>query len=398
MIAASSTSAAAPSAPSDPAPRPRAFPARPAPIRFELRADVAVLEMGDRRLLVADGGKRLFELPGWIGALWPAIGAASDASALARILARGLHGSEAEAEAAAFALLASWSQAGLARLEADHAEPPRAVIGLTFAGCDFTLRFDDAATAATVRPLFAHVARPGPERGTIIATQRHGDFALVTHPGGKALLVRTDEVAPTIKGLILEAMLADRRFPLAFHAACIARDGCAILLVGSSGAGKTLFSLAAARHGFGYAADDVVLVDARARVTGVPFAPAIKASGWALAEAIEGFGQLATHRRLDGVPVRYPPPPAFIGESLPIGATILLDRTPDGPARLDRIDPVETFVALLTEASAPGTRIATAQSRTLAAAIAGAPAYRLHYSDLAAAMAALDGGLHVHAA
>jgi len=354
--------------------------------------------MGARRLLVADGGKRLFELPGWAGDLWPAISRAPDSASLSRILSVGLRISADEAGATACALLASWSQNGLARLEADEAEPPRATIGLRFAGCDFTLRFDDEATAAMVRPLFAHVAHFGPACGTVIAAHGHGDFTLVAHHGGKALLVRADEVAPTIKGLILEALLADRRFPLAFHAACIARDDRAILLIGSSGAGKTLFSLAAARHGFSYGADDVVLVDDDARVTGVPFAPAIKASGWALAGAIEGFGRLATHRRLDGVPVRYPPPPAFIERALPIGATILLDRAADGPTRLDRIDPVESFVALLAEASAPGNRIATEQSRVLAAAIAGAPAYRLRYSSFGPAMAALDEGLHVHAA
>jgi hypothetical protein len=359
---------------------------------------MALLAMGSRRLLVADGGKRLFELPGWADRLWPAIARLSDSASLIRALAEGLRVGREEAESTAFELLRCWSQNGLARLEADRLWPSEETIALRLADCDVTLCIDDTEIAALVRPLFAHVTCQAARPGTVIGAQRHGDFTLVTHHGGKALLVRTAEVAPTIKGLILEAMLADRRLPLAFHAGCIARNGRAILLVGSSGAGKTLFSLAAARHGFGYCADDVVLVDERAHVRGVPFAPAIKASGWALAGAIEGFARLDTHCRLDGVPVRYPPPPPFIDEALPIGATVLLDRRADGPARLDRIDPVEAFVALLAEASAPDTRISTDHCRTMADAIAAAPAYRLHYRDLDAAMATLDEGLHVHAA
>jgi hypothetical protein len=364
-------------------------------IRFHLSGDAALVDVGNHLLLMAQGGQRYFELPRWMERLWPQLENVSDDFSLRWALVDHLAVTADDAELMALELLRNWSLHGLATLEMIASAPFPYTFRFCLAARDIVLSFDDEDTAKIVRPLFAHVSCSGVESDLCVSVRRMGDFVLVTHHGAKTALVRLAETGPAIKGMILEAMLADRQYPLALHAACVVLDERAILLVGPSGAGKTLFSLAAADQGFAYCADDVVLVDEQARIRGVPFAPAIKASGWAFADGVENFANLDTHLRLDGVSVRYPPPPhGFVQTPLPIGATILLDRRSDGLSHLNHVDPLEAFVALLSEASAPLRRISAADCQTLANMITARPSYRLCYSEVRDAAAMLYRALY----
>ncbi|MDP9332708.1 MAG: hypothetical protein M3Q30_05275 [Actinomycetota bacterium] len=56
-----------------------------------------------------------------------------------------------------------------------------------------------------------------------------------------------------------------RRGRFALHAACLARDGCGLLLAGASGSGKSTLAAALARDGFDFLGDDTVFLDATGR-------------------------------------------------------------------------------------------------------------------------------------
>jgi ABC-type iron transport system FetAB ATPase subunit len=57
---------------------------------------------------------------------------------------------------------------------------------------------------------------------------------------------------------LMEAFKRHRRFAL--HAGCLARDGRAVLLAGTTGAGKSTLALALAAHGLDYLSDDLVFL------------------------------------------------------------------------------------------------------------------------------------------
>ena len=72
-------------------------------------------------------------------------------------------------------------------------------------------------------------------------------------------------------------MLERGTYELVFDAAALVRNGRMLLVSGHPGAGKTTLTLALVDAGFGFAGDDLALLNSEGRVTGVPFAPAIKA-------------------------------------------------------------------------------------------------------------------------
>src|SRR5262249_37526302 len=60
---------------------------------------------------------------------------------------------------------------------------------------------------------------------------------------------------------LMEGFKRHERFAL--HAGCLARDGRAVLLAGTTGAGKSTLSLALARFGLDYLSDDLIFLGRR---------------------------------------------------------------------------------------------------------------------------------------
>jgi hypothetical protein len=78
-----------------------------------------------------------------------------------------------------------------------------------------------------------------------------------------------EDVTPLAEALLYRVLHAARPSSVLLHAACMERDGAALLLLGPSGAGKSSFALAALERGYRYFSDELTISDGR-RVWGVP--------------------------------------------------------------------------------------------------------------------------------
>ena len=123
-----------------------------------------------------------------------------------------------------------------------------------------------------------------------VRRERAADILLeIVERGGRVHLFRNsdwiqscspDELATALKGQLLTEALEHGAYELALHAASLLSNDRMLLLCGNPGAGKTTLTLALVHAGFGFAADDVTLLDSRGRGIGLPFAPAVKAGAW----------------------------------------------------------------------------------------------------------------------
>ena len=122
--------------------------------------------------------------------------------------------------------------------------------------------------------------------------------------------------------------------------------------------------MALAQAGFGFAGDDVALIDAKGHCLGLPFAPAVKAGAWRmLAAACPELAAAPVFRRPDRRRVRYPLPKPFeMPSPLPVGWVVLLRRERGAAARLEPVDAAGALRGLLNGAFAVQGALTTRRS------------------------------------
>lgn len=228
---------------------------------------------------------------------------------------------------------------------------------------------------------FAHLVAQGPaEEGYVV---RHwGDFALIRPGEGPAHVVERPLAAIRLKGMILERILASADHLTALHAACAVRNGRALLLLGSPGAGKTTMTLAALGQGYRYAADDVTLLHANGQVTGVPLAPSVKESAWPIVEAVHpGMLQEEVHCRPDGQWVRFAGVgPDFVSAPVHVAAVVRLKRSESRATELLRVPREAALASLIGEGKSRDGRCSGETMQALVALVRGADCFDLHYA------------------
>ena len=193
-----------------------------------------------------------------------------------------------------------------------------------------------------------------------------------------------DELPVILKGQLLTEVLGRGAYELAVHAAALLGNERMVLLCGNPGAGKTTLTMALVDAGFGFAADDVALLDSKGRCVGLPFAPAVKAGAWPLlARYCPDLHAVPVFRRPDRRRVRFAVPRAFAPPSpQAVGSVILLRRGHDTKACLEPIDPASALRGLLNGAFAPGGELTGTAFDTLSKVVASAQCYCLAYSSL----------------
>ena len=194
-----------------------------------------------------------------------------------------------------------------------------------------------------------------------------------------------------LKAELIDIVLRCARYEVALHAAAVTDIDGTLLLVGSPGAGKTTLSVALAGAGFEVISDDVVLVGEGGRATGLPFALTAKATAWPF---ISGQWPNLTfepsYLRPDGQTVAYLNEiPLAQPKSRRIKFIILLDRQEIAPARVHEIDPVDALTALIAEGATRDERMSAIGFKSLIDVLQQARCFRLTYSDLSAAVAAV---------
>lgn len=193
-----------------------------------------------------------------------------------------------------------------------------------------------------------------------------------------------DEIPVMVKGQLLTEVLEHSDYELALHAAALLKNGRTLLLSGNPGAGKTTLALALVQAGFGFAADDVTLLDSAGQSIGLAFAPAVKSGSWPiLGEYFPELGRSPVYRRPDRRRVRFLVPKDHVApDPQPIGWVVLLCRTQDAKPSLRAIDPAEILGGLLNGAFARNKELSGAAFDVLCQVIRSAKGFCLTYCEL----------------
>jgi hypothetical protein len=241
-----------------------------------------------------------------------------------------------------------------------------------------------ACLASHLAPIFAHLEAEGERPEVLLDLVRDGEHIDLFRDGDLLCSCSRQEIATALKAQILDEVLERGTYTLALHAAALAGSGRMLLLSGHPGAGKTTLALALVQAGFGFAGDDLALLDAQGAVTGVPLSPAVKAGAWKLVAPFRpDLRDSPIFRRPDGMRVRYPPPQGLVpARPHPVGWLVLLDRRTGAAAALTRADPRDAVRWMLKESYTRDRRLAAAGFTAMARCLDKADCYRLTYSDL----------------
>jgi hypothetical protein len=259
------------------------------------------------------------------------------------------------------------------------------------AGVPLRIRYATDLTPV-VAPIFEHLESQGTTPDIALDVVERDRRTDLFRNGSWLLSCSHEETATVLKGQLLNEVLEGAVYELALHAAALVRNGCMLLISGHPGAGKTTLTLALVDAGFGFAGDDLALLNSQGRVTGVPFAPAVKAGAWKLvATCRPDIHSVPVFRRPDRKRVRYPAPRGLVAAlAYPVGWLVLLDRSPGATAALTPVDPISAVRWILQESYAQGRQLTTAGFKAIGDAIDRAKYYRLTYSRLEDAVELLD--------
>jgi hypothetical protein len=361
-------------------------------VSLRLADDAALISIGGREAVFSGKRQRLFELnetAAWLarrlqaGTSWPAL-----RDDLAN---HGLQPLVAESYARDSLLM--WSREGIAvatcaRMEGLEAEHQ----AIEIAGLRRKLCYGSHALMKRIAPVFEHLETEGDADAPGYEILERGNLAFVGRRGRSMLIVTPLQVAPALKGLLVEEILGAPQAPVALHTACLSSNGGMLLLAGAPGAGKSTLTVALMSAGFGYGGDDIALVDHAGRVEGMRFAPAIKTGAWRLISNFRAdLSSAPIHHRLDGKRIRFLSPGNGSGDAVPVRWIISLERRESASAVLVQEDPVDALAALTRDAYSSRGAASSEDIRMLVQLVSRAQCYRLVYSELNEAVRTLAG-------
>lgn len=361
--------------------------------RYRLADGVTLLFLGGRKILFSERRQQLFDLNDCAAFLACRL---EEGGATFGALADALAGKGVAAGAAAAVvrdLLLAWSREAL--LVADgvsgRAPPAHRRQSIAVAGVALSIAYGNAALSALMAPLFAHLeARPHGSSVDYEVCAADG-LVLIGRQGRPAAIVTERQAAPALKALLLEEVMAGADALTALHAACLVRNGGAMLLSGAPGAGKSTLALALMATGFGYGGDDVTLLGRGALVRGLPFAPAVKAGSWRrIGHLGHALRDVPVHYRLDDRPVRYVPLRESCSNWTPFQWLILLNRQRGASPALTPCPPAQALSHLIAGASSPSGRMSIACLQSFLAMLSNNQCRTLTYSDASQAVPLLN--------
>jgi Coenzyme PQQ synthesis protein D (PqqD) len=279
-----------------------------------------------------------------------------------------------------------WERLGLvSRSPAWSSISPRDEVSqlVEISGCRVRIVYP-AAHALFAATIFRHLEAAGAAAEVVLELVEEGDRVQLFRCGRWILSCSSDELVVVLKGQLLAKVLERGAYELALHAAALVRDDRLLLLCASPGAGKTTLALGLAHAGFGFAGDDVTLLDSLGHGVGIAFAPAVKAGAWPLlAKYYPHLGAAPICRRPDRRRVRYLVPMEFASPSpRAVGWVILLQRQADASAALRPVDPVDALRGLLNGSFARDGELTQNGFHMLTEMIGSVEFYCLTYSSL----------------
>ena len=261
---------------------------------------------------------------------------------------------------------------------------------IAIAGLEIEIAYSSDQLAAFVSPTFRHLECDHAAPQVRLAAVEDKARIHLLRNGRRIQSCGRRDIVPSLKWRLTQELLSLCRYEIALHAACLVRNGAAMLVFGPPGAGKSTLCLNLLAAGMGFAADDLTLVHCGGLVQGVPFAPTVKRGTWALAQKLGYKLDDETFRRLDGKNVKYIVPERIWTAPLPIRWAVILDRHASNPTALNRIDEISALKTALSEAFEPNRTLSVSAFDSLISGLGSADCYTLSYADAAAAVGLLD--------
>lgn len=363
--------------------------------RFAPAAEISFCTIAGHNVLFNKTDQTLFEINDIAAYIWCAVADGLGYEAILHELAsQGL--TPETAKAYIETAFQQWTSLGFMKAVAEpvadiHSDKAGLHQDIHVAGTSIRIRYA-TSLAPIVAPIFEHLEIRGLAPDAVLdVVEREGQIDLLRN-GRWLFSCAHEEIATILKGQLLDEVLEGATYELALHAASLLRSDRMLLVCGRPGAGKTTLTLALIEAGFGFAGDDLALLNAQGHVTGVPFAPAVKAGAWKLVGAYRpDIRDFPIFRRPDRRRVRYPAPRGLVPAlAYPVGWIVLLDRRPDAAAALTPVDPVSAMRWMLQEAYTQSRQLTTAGLEAIGRAIDHGRYYRLTYSRLEDAVDLLE--------
>jgi len=361
-------------------------------MKFRLSGRASFFQVGDRQALFFEPSQQIFELNEAAALLAHRLAEApASFRQLRSLLAqRGMTGASAARHVGE--CLSTWSRHGWLKVVIGQADGKVVLTqNMALAGLGAAVRYRSREAANLVAPTFDHLAssRASPSIVYDVAVTQDRAYIGASRSGG--VIVALSEAAPALKAALTDDVLASAGGRVVLHAALLVRNARGLLLCGGPGVGKTTLTLALLGAGFDYGADDIVLMNARGRVEGAPFAPALKSGSWKLLKGSLGVADLTQHRRLDGRLVRYVPPSRLAPKRpCPMSTVAILRRRTGCPATITPAEPLAVLRELLAGAFTPSRRLSARQLATMLDAISRASPIHFEFSRLDEAARALS--------
>ncbi|MDX1216922.1 serine kinase [Sinorhizobium medicae] len=352
-------------------------------MKFRVSDGARFFLLGQRKTIFVEASQQIFEVDDLTAYLTCVLAVpASQRQLEVDLVARGAE--RAEARRSVREYLHYWCRHGLLEIafDAEEGEPLHTHV-LDLQGAAASIAYHDKGLLDLLLPIFGHLASPGLKPSVSYGVARFGSQACISRNRSPGRIVRVEEVAPVLKALLTEDVLASLGPDVALHAALLVRNAKGLLICGAPGAGKSTLTLALLEAGFACCGDDITLMRPDGLLQGVPFAPALKRGSWRLLENMRASVEAApVHRRLDNRHVRYLASIPFASDDPVKLGTIVLLRRRKGRAAIAAVEPARVLSELFRGAFTPARGLGLPQFDALLSAVRGASAIELSYTRL----------------
>lgn len=255
---------------------------------------------------------------------------------------------------------------------------------IDLAGTKFAVFCEGEEAESTVSALFdeQHDIEPGPADFQIIVRSGDGQIAINEVGDDEFEVSLFNEAAPILRMLMTECVL-ENHDGISLHSAIFDNGEKTALILGDSGAGKSVLTTFLAASGYNAVCDDVAVVDSTGAVEGVRLPFTYKCEAWTLLdEHLPGLVSAQAFDRSDHKTVKYVPIEEPATAPVQPDFIFALDRVDVETPSIECINTVDAMQLLIQSGCTEDDRMSKEVFFSLCSLLRGAKAFRLRYTEL----------------